>query len=90
MDNRKRSVLGRDKAANLSHHTHECNRSNISALSTHIAPSDNLQSCLLGCVDVVRNKLLLVDLPMKTMSRSVLLKPGLQAIPSLERGDDLI
>ena len=89
MDNRKRSVLGRDKAANLSHHTHKRNGWNISALSTHVAPSD-LWSCLLGCVDVVRNKLLLVDLPMKTMSRSFLLKRGLQAIPSLESGDDLI
>jgi hypothetical protein len=62
MNNWERGVCCRDKTANLSHHSHESSRTNIGAFATHITTCDNLKARLLSCVNVVRDKLLLVNL----------------------------
>jgi hypothetical protein len=46
----------------LSHHSHESSRTNIGAFAAHITTRDNLKARLLSCVNVVRDKLLLVNL----------------------------
>lgn len=44
MNDWERCVGGRDKTANLSHHAHKGNRTDISALATHVAACNDLKS----------------------------------------------
>jgi hypothetical protein len=69
MDHRKRSVRSWHKAPNLSHDIHEGNRPNVSALATHVAAGNNLESLLLTCIYIIWYELLLVNLKLGQLWR---------------------
>ena len=62
MYQRKRSVLCWDEASDLSHNTHQSNRSDVSAFAAHVTASNDLESCLLTSVDIVWDKFLWMNL----------------------------
>ena len=63
--------MGALLASNLSHDRHQCDRTNVGALSTHVAASDNLEARLLGSIDVIRDELGLHDLLFDRMTSSL-------------------
>ena len=62
MDDWKRGIRSRYKATNLSHHSHKSNGTNVCAFTAHVATSDDLKAGLSGSVNVIGNKLLIVNL----------------------------
>jgi hypothetical protein len=57
-------------ASNLSHDDHQCDRANVSTLSTHVTASDDLESRLLSGVDIVWDEFGLHDLLFDRMPSS--------------------
>jgi hypothetical protein len=58
-NHRKACIRGRNKASNLGHYAHKCCRSDVCALSTHIATGDDLESGLLRCVNIIWDELVI-------------------------------
>ncbi len=56
------------QGANLCHDGHQGDSPDVRALSAHVAPSNDLEACLLCGIDVVRNESFLHDLLLDRMS----------------------
>ena len=91
MDHWEMSIVCRNKAANLSHHTEKRHRSDVSAFATHVAPGYNLKPGLLTGIDIVRNKFVLMDLVVNNVNFTPAVYGGkknnqLLPVPALDDG----